>query len=131
MSSTASKRSKEKPKDKATKKPYHIKRADLELEDYQLQQEQKSFLLLLSRGYQALIHSRQFHAYLLLQAIAAWFKLGQVFFCVGILWMMYSNTGKRKEGQKSSWSVFNEGFEAIEGATDMEALEREMRSRGL
>ncbi|EPS44398.1 hypothetical protein H072_1611 [Dactylellina haptotyla CBS 200.50] len=131
MSAAQRKPPKDKAKDKASKKPYHIKRADLELEDYQLQQEQKSFALLATRGFNALIHSRQFYVYLLLQAIAAWFKLGQGFLCVGILWMMYANTGKRKAGEKSSWSVFNEGFEAIEGSTDMEALEREMRSRGL
>ncbi|KAK6338770.1 hypothetical protein TWF696_009582 [Orbilia brochopaga] len=129
--SAAKKRPKDKPKDKASKKPYHFKRADLDLDDYQLQQEQKSTSLLISRAFQALVRSRQFYAYLVLQAVAAWFKLGQVFFCVGILWMMYANTGRRKEGEMSSWSVFNAGFEAIEGSTDMEAVEREIRSRGL
>ncbi|KAK6539193.1 hypothetical protein TWF694_009435 [Orbilia ellipsospora] len=132
MSAVPKKRQKDsKPKDKASKKPYHIKRADLDLEDYELQQNQKSFSLLASRAFQALIHSKQFYAYLVLQTLAAWYKLGQVFFCVGILWMMYANTGRRKEGEKSSWSVFNEGFEAIEGSTDMEAVEKEIRSRGL
>ncbi|KAF3913785.1 hypothetical protein ABW21_db0200223 [Orbilia brochopaga] len=129
--SAAKKRPKDKPKDKASKKPYHFSRADLDLDDYQLQQEQKSTSLLLSRAFNALINSRQFYVYLVLQAIAAWFKVGQVFFCIGILWMMYANTGRRKEGEMSSWSVFNKGFEAIEGSTDMEAVEREMRSRGL
>ncbi|EWC43561.1 hypothetical protein DRE_01448 [Drechslerella stenobrocha 248] len=127
----AKKRVNDKAKDKASKKPYHIKRADLDLDGYQLQQEQKSTRLLLSRASHALVRSWQFHAYLVLQALAAWFKLGQVFFCVGILWMMYANTGRRKEGEMSSWSVFNKGFEAIEGSTDMEAVEREIRSRGL
>ncbi|KAK6340105.1 hypothetical protein TWF730_001876 [Orbilia blumenaviensis] len=132
MSSKRKEKDSKKPKDKSLKKPYHIKRADLDLDDYQLQQEQKSFSLLFSRGVQALVRSRQFYAYLVLQAVAAWFRLGQVFLCVGFLWMMYANTRKfRNEGEKSSWSVFNEGFEAIEGSTDMEAVEREIRSRGL
>ncbi|KAK6496932.1 hypothetical protein TWF481_001913 [Arthrobotrys musiformis] len=126
MSSKRKERDKDKPK-----KPYHIKRADLDLDFYQQQQEQKSFSLLFTRSYRSLVRSRQFYAYLVLQAVAAWYGLGQGFLCVGILWMMYANTGRRKEGEKSSWSVFNKGFEAIEGSTDMEAVEREIRSRGL
>src|SRR4051794_28090936 len=109
MSTAKKPRSKQ---DKSQKKPYHIKRADLELDEYQLQQEQKSLPLLISRGFHALTHSRQFHVYLVLQTIAAWFKVGQVFFCIGILWAFYANTGKRKEGEMSSWSVFNKDFEA-------------------
>ncbi|KAK6344671.1 hypothetical protein TWF718_006629 [Orbilia javanica] len=129
----SSKRKEKSTKDKdKPKKPYHIKRSDLDLEFYEQQQDQKSFSLLFTRSVRALINSRQFYAYLLLQAVAAWYGLGQVFLCVGILWMMYANTGlKRKDGEKSSWSVFNKGFEAIEGSTDMEAVEREIRSRGL
>ncbi|KAF3106901.1 hypothetical protein TWF569_005847 [Orbilia oligospora] len=132
MSSSKRKdKDKDKSKDKP-KKPYHIKRSDLDLEFYEQQQEQKSFSLLFSRSINSLIRSKQFYAYLVLQGIAAWWGLGQVFLCVGILWMMYANTGlKKKEGEKSSWSVFNKGFEAIEGSTDMEAVEREIRSRGL
>ncbi|KAF8455856.1 hypothetical protein BGX38DRAFT_1164931, partial [Terfezia claveryi] len=33
--------------------------------------------------------------------------------CIGILWMMYANTGTRKEGEKSAYSLFNENFEAF------------------
>ncbi|KAK6522933.1 hypothetical protein TWF281_002362 [Arthrobotrys megalospora] len=129
---SSKRKEKDKPKDKSAKKPYHIKRADLELEDYQLQQEQKSFSLLFSRGIHALVRSKQFYAYLILQAVAAWYGFGQAFLCVGILWMMVANTRlKKKEGEMSSWSVFNKNFESIEGSTDMEAVEREIRSRGM
>src|SRR5947207_276710 len=100
------------PSKHASKKPWHVSRRDLDLDAYRLEQDRKSITKLLYRGLAHVSSSRQFHVYLLLQAIAAWYGVGQVFFCVGILWGFYTNTGTRKEGEMSSWSVFNKDFQA-------------------
>ncbi|KAI9789521.1 MAG: hypothetical protein M1835_001603 [Candelina submexicana] len=117
------------PKPKS-KKPYHIKRADLHLEEYKKERSDRSPQVLFNRALNALKASRQFHFYVGLQLLASISGYGQVMLAVGLLWAMIANTGKRKEGEMSAYSLFNEGFEAIEGSTDMEALERELRVRG-
>ncbi|KAI9722954.1 MAG: hypothetical protein M1812_001403 [Candelaria pacifica] len=118
------------PKPKS-KKPYHIKRQDLQLEAYKKERLDRSPQALLNRGINALKTSRQFHLYVGIQILASISGFGQVMLAVGLLWAMISNTGKRKEGEMSAYSLFNEGVEAIEGSTDMEALEQELRVRGV
>jgi len=51
-----------------------------------------------------------FVCFLLLEASSLVLTIGG---CIGILWMMYVNTGTRKEGEKSAYSLFNENFEAF------------------
>ncbi|KAI5851446.1 hypothetical protein DFP73DRAFT_537186 [Morchella snyderi] len=118
---------KEQNKPKRVKKPYDIKKADLDLAGYRKELDDRSPAHLFQRAITSLRASRQFHLYLLLQAIAAFFGYGQFVFCIGILWMCYVNTGTRKDGEKSAYSVFNKDVEAIDGATNLEYLDREIR----
>lgn len=137
------------------KKPYNIKRSDLNLEEYVQQQDEKSPAILIRRALTHLAYSRQLYAYVAVQLLAMWYGFGQIFFCIGLLWSFYANTGTRKEGEMSAYSIFNEGVQAyvsnhdiaferfymevllmsrvwcrIEGSTDMAALDQELRSRG-
>ncbi|KAF2232756.1 hypothetical protein EV356DRAFT_426225, partial [Viridothelium virens] len=113
------------------KKPYHISKADLQLDEYIEERNSRSPSLLVQKAYNHLKNSRQFHAYVILQVLAALIGYGQVMFVLGLFWAMIANTGKRKEGEMSAYSLFNDGVEAIAGSTDMEALEQELRSRGV
>ncbi|KAK5165318.1 hypothetical protein LTR04_001391 [Oleoguttula sp. CCFEE 6159] len=97
---------------KRPKKPYDIKKADLHLDEYIAEQDSRSPKILLQRAYTHLRSSRQFHSYLALQSVAALIGYGQPMLVVGLLWAMYVNTGKRKEGEMSAYSLFNEGVEA-------------------
>ncbi|KAL9091330.1 MAG: hypothetical protein Q9165_004964 [Trypethelium subeluteriae] len=128
MSSEAGKSSIDK---RRNKKPYHISKADLQLDEYIEERNSRSPALLVKKAYGHLRSSRQFHAYVILQILAALIGYGQVMFVLGLFWAMIANTGKRKEGEMSAYSLFNEGVEAIAGSTDMEALEQELRSRGV
>ncbi|KAI9822478.1 MAG: hypothetical protein M1827_000197 [Pycnora praestabilis] len=112
------------------KKPYHIKKADLHLDEYKQEQASRSPSILLKRAVNALKTSRQFHSFVALQIVAALIGYGQVMLVVGLMWAMIANTGKRKEGEMSAYSLFNEGVEGIEGSTDMQALEQELRTTG-
>ncbi|KAI9773113.1 MAG: hypothetical protein M1840_008234 [Geoglossum simile] len=116
---------------KAKKKPYHIKKADLHLDEYRKEQQDRSPALLFKRAVNGLRVSRQFHLYVAIQLVAIMAGYGQVMLVIGLFWAMVVNTGKRKEGEMSAYSLFNEGVEAIEGSTDMQALEQELRTRSL
>jgi len=94
------------------KKPYNIKRSDLNLGEYIQQEDEKSPIILIRRALIHLAYSRQLYAYIAIQLLAIWYGFGQVFFCVGILWSFYVNTGTRKEGEMSAYSIFNPGVEA-------------------
>ncbi|KAF4313182.1 Aminotransferase class IV [Botryosphaeria dothidea] len=124
-----------KPKDPAkapkVKKPYHIKKADLHLDEYIEDQNSKNPSLLAQRVVAHLKASFQFKLYLALQFVAVVAGYGQAMLIVGLLWAMIANTGKRKDGELSAYSLFNEDVQAIQGSTDMEALERELRTRAL
>ncbi|KAL0259105.1 hypothetical protein SLS55_006610 [Diplodia seriata] len=121
------------PKDSSkapkAKKPYHIKKADLHLDEYIEEQNSKNPSLLLQRAVTHLKQSFQFKLYLVLQLVAVMVGYGQAMLIVGLLWAMVTNTGKRKEGELSAYSLFNKDVQAIEGSTDMDALERELRTR--
>ena len=120
------------PKDKKkTKKPYHFSKTDLQLDDYIEERDSRSPSLLLQRAYNHLKNSRQFHVYIIVQILAVWIGYGQVMFVIGLFWAMIANTGQRKEGEMSAYSLFNEGVQAMAGSTDMDALEQELRSRGV
>ncbi len=102
---------KPKPKTKP-KKPYHIKRSDLNLTEYKKERSDRSPQILFNRALTSLKTSRQFHLYIGLQILAVVSGYGQVMLAVGLLWAMIANTGKRKEGEMSAYSLFNEGVEA-------------------
>ncbi|KAA8911844.1 hypothetical protein FN846DRAFT_904045 [Sphaerosporella brunnea] len=118
--------SKEKSK-KKTKKPYYIKKADVDLDGYRNEIQERDPAHLLKRAAVAVKTSRQFQLFLAFQAVAVAFGIGQIMLCIGLLWMFYANTGNRKPGEKSAYSLFNENVEAIDGATNLEYLDREMR----
>ncbi|KAF2140302.1 uncharacterized protein K452DRAFT_299663 [Aplosporella prunicola CBS 121167] len=118
-------------KQKKQKKPYHIKKADLHLDEYIEEQNSKDPKILWQRGVNRLKSSFQFKLYIALQLIAAAVGYGQAMLIVGILWAMIANTGKRKEGEMSAYSLFNKDVQPIAGSTDMEALDRELRTRAM
>lgn len=74
---------KEQSKQKRQKKPYHIKKADLDLAGYKKDLEDRSPAHLFQRAVTSLRTSRQFHLYLFLQALAAVSGYGQFMFCIG------------------------------------------------
>ncbi|KAF8419921.1 hypothetical protein EV426DRAFT_614068 [Tirmania nivea] len=68
---------------KKPKKPFHIKKADLRLDEYKQEISDGNPGLLLREVWQKLFTSRQFHMYLLIQAIAAGLGCGQMMLCIG------------------------------------------------
>ena len=94
------------------KKPFDIKIADLNLEEYIQEQNAKSPELLLQRAVHTLKTSKQFRVYIGLQLLAAIVGYGQVMLVIGIFWAMLANTGKREEGSMSAYSLFNANAEA-------------------
>lgn len=74
---------KEQNKQKRQKKPYHIKKADLDLTGYKKDLEDRSPGHLFQRAVTSLRISRQFHLYVFLQVIAVVFGYGQFMFCIG------------------------------------------------
>ena len=97
---------------KAKKKPYHIRKADLHLDEYRKEQRDRSPALLFKRAVNGLRFSRQFHLYVAVQLVAILAGYGQVMLVIGLFWAMVVNTEKRKEGEMSAYSLFNEGVEA-------------------
>lgn len=74
---------KEQNKQKRQKKPYHIKKADLDLTGYKKDLEDRSPGHLFQRAVTSLRISRQFHLYVFLQVIAVVSGYGQFMFCIG------------------------------------------------
>ena len=62
-----------------------------------------------------------------LQVIFIKIEFGAVFFLVSAILLMTSNLGKRKAGEASAYSVFNENCEAIDGTLTAQQFEREIR----
>uniref|UniRef100_A0A8C8W242 SAYSVFN motif domain containing 1 n=1 Tax=Peromyscus maniculatus bairdii TaxID=230844 RepID=A0A8C8W242_PERMB len=59
-------------------------------------------------------------------------EFGLAYFVLSMFYWMYVGTrgpGERKEGEKSAYSVFNPGCEAIQGTLTAEQLERELQLR--
>lgn len=72
-----------KTKQKKQKKPFHIKRGDLDLAGYKKDLQDRSPAHLFNRAVTSLRTSRQFHLYLLIQALAAAIGYGQLALCIG------------------------------------------------
>lgn len=105
----APKASKEGSKEKKQKKPFHVKREDLDLPAYIEEQNSKKLSVLFQRLLDHTVRSSRFRLYVVLQLVAAWLGWGQLMLIVGLGWMMVANTGKRKEGEMSAYSLFNKG----------------------
>lgn len=73
--------SKERPK--KIKKPFHLKKADLDLDGYRKDIQDRSPALLFDRALNTLKISRQFHLYVALQLLTAYLGFGQVILCIG------------------------------------------------
>ncbi|XP_004460341.2 SAYSvFN domain-containing protein 1 [Dasypus novemcinctus] len=61
-------------------------------------------------------------------------EFGLAYFVLSLFYWMYVGTrgpGEKKEGEKSAYSVFNPGCEAIQGTLTAEQLERELQLRPL
>ncbi|XP_005389661.1 PREDICTED: SAYSvFN domain-containing protein 1 [Chinchilla lanigera] len=61
-------------------------------------------------------------------------EFGLAYFVLSLFYWMYVGTrgpGEKKEGEKSAYSVFNPGCEAIQGSLTAEQLERELQIRPL
>ncbi|CAI2353222.1 unnamed protein product [Caenorhabditis sp. 36 PRJEB53466] len=64
--------------------------------------------------------------YLTGQALAAWVQFGAVFFIFSLIVFTYCNTGRRRRGEMSAYSVFNENCERLAGSMTAEHFERDM-----
>ncbi|KAG8546337.1 hypothetical protein GDO81_019205 [Engystomops pustulosus] len=61
-------------------------------------------------------------------------EFGLAYFLLSMFYWLYEGTrrpGRRKEGEKSAYSVFNPGCEAIQGTLTAEQFERELQYRPL
>lgn len=58
------------------------------------------------------------------------FNFAQIFLIISIVAMMLTNLSKRERGTLSAYSVFNEGFQRLQGAFE-ENLERDMVAMNL
>ncbi|EFB17426.1 hypothetical protein PANDA_016216, partial [Ailuropoda melanoleuca] len=61
-------------------------------------------------------------------------EFGLVYFVLSLFYWMYVGTRspeEKREGEKSAYSVFNPGCEAIQGTLTAEQLERELQLRPL
>nr|DBA27368.1 TPA: hypothetical protein GDO54_011527 [Pyxicephalus adspersus] len=61
-------------------------------------------------------------------------EFGLAYFVLSMFYWLYEGTrrpGQRKKGEKSAYSVFNPGCEAIEGTLTAEQFERDLQYRPL
>ena len=56
-------------------------------------------------------------------------EFGVVYFIVSLLVIMYLNTGKRRSGEKSAYSVFNRDCEELPGTLKASQFEKEIMHR--
>ncbi|CAB3397443.1 unnamed protein product [Caenorhabditis bovis] len=64
--------------------------------------------------------------YLIGQTLFIWIEFGLVFFIIAALMFVYHNTGRRKRGELSAYSVFNKECERLPGQLTAEHFERDM-----
>uniref|UniRef100_A0A8D0GUJ8 SAYSVFN motif domain containing 1 n=1 Tax=Sphenodon punctatus TaxID=8508 RepID=A0A8D0GUJ8_SPHPU len=74
----------------------------------------------------------KFLLWLVLLGLFAELEFGLPYFVLSLFYWLYLGTrgpGERREGEKSAYSVFNPGCEAIQGTLTAEQLERELQYR--
>eukprot|EP01025_Chloroclados_australasicus_P023664 TRINITY_DN23946_c2_g1_i2.p3 TRINITY_DN23946_c2_g1~~TRINITY_DN23946_c2_g1_i2.p3 ORF type:complete len:118 (-),score=6.39 TRINITY_DN23946_c2_g1_i2:79-432(-) len=59
--------------------------------------------------------------------IAHKFDLGPVYVIAWILGLIFFNLGKRKQGEMSAYSVFNEGFQELPGQFNAQQVDDQIR----
>ena len=50
--------------------------------------------------------------------VAAYYSVHTLYFITSGFYLMFTNLGKRKEGELSAYSVFNKNFERLHGTMD-------------
>jgi len=108
---------KSKNKIKKPKKPYHIKREDLHLEEYK---EYKEYIeerdrIRFSDLMRPLYRSVQFRIYIGLQLVASFIGFGRLMLLIGFFWTMHpmlTDRSVREMMEKSAYSLFINGVEA-------------------
>jgi len=66
-----------------------------------------------------------------IQMIFVKIEFGAVFFIVSCILFMTSNLGKRKSGEASAYSVFNENCEALDGTFSGQQFDQQLRRGGM
>lgn len=64
--------------------------------------------------------------YVILQLACYYIELGSAFFIIALLYAMFRNTGKRRDGSKSAYSVFNKDASRIGGSLTSDQIEGEL-----
>ncbi|KAM3930543.1 SAYSvFN domain-containing protein 1 [Leptodactylus fuscus] len=76
----------------------------------------------------------KFLLWLVLLGLFVELEFGLAYFLLSMFYWLYEGTrrpGRRKEGERSAYSVFNPGCEAIQGTLTAEQFERELQYRPL
>eukprot|EP00088_Acartia_fossae_P004851 TRINITY_DN12094_c0_g1_i9.p1 TRINITY_DN12094_c0_g1~~TRINITY_DN12094_c0_g1_i9.p1 ORF type:complete len:173 (-),score=28.26 TRINITY_DN12094_c0_g1_i9:136-654(-) len=69
--------------------------------------------------------------WLVLQAIFVELEFGAVFFIISGFYLMFTNMGRRRQGEASAYSVFNPNCESIDGTLTAQQFENEIRHRNV
>jgi hypothetical protein len=57
-------------------------------------------------------------------------EFGSLWIILSLFGLIFSNLGKKKEGDLSAYSVFNDGFQQLLGTMNAEQFDNEIRNRG-
>ncbi|KAL3895980.1 MAG: hypothetical protein SGCHY_004368 [Lobulomycetales sp.] len=77
----------------------------------------------------ALFSSPAVWVYLVLQVLGIYIGFGELVLILSIFYLIYTNLGARSPGEKSAYSVFNEGVESIDGDLKGEDIDNEIRHK--
>ena len=61
--------------------------------------------------------------------ISYFLQFGSIFFCVSIIYFIFTNLGQRKDGELSAYSMFNDNYERIAGTFDGQFYENMLRGK--
>eukprot|EP01084_Bolivina_argentea_P206144 352020_1 len=61
--------------------------------------------------------------------ISYFLQFGSIFLCISIIYFIFNNLGKRKAGELSAYSVFNNNYEQIAGTFDASYYENMLRGK--
>lgn len=68
-----------------------------------------------------------FFLWILFSPVAAKYEVGPIYIIGTLFALMFLNLGKRKHGESSAYSWFNEGFRQLPGQLNAEALDQQIR----
>lgn len=68
--------------------------------------------------------------WIMISPVAAKYDVGPIYIVGTLFALMLFNLGKRKEGETSAYSWFNEGFRQLPGQLDADALDQQIRRGG-